>query len=303
MTVIRTAETDADLAAWRQVRQEVVPGERNPTVAELRAMASPRRLLLLAESPEGHVTGSGVADESSLGGGYVSVRVIPAARRRGIGTALLLALARWCAADGHATVSAGVQDPGSLAFATRFGFAEIDREVEQVRTVGAEPDPVIPAGITIVTVAERPELWEQAYHDVYDTFGDMALTSTPTVPLAEWTTEWITTPEASFLALAGSAVVGVASLLLDPDDPGRAENGYTAVRRAWRGRGIAGALKRTALTWAARHGIREVYTWTQQGNDDMRAVNERLGYRYGEVSIRVRAPLPLPGSPLPGQHG
>jgi hypothetical protein len=36
-----------------------------------------------------------------------------------------------------------------------------------------------------------------------------------------------------------------------------------------------------------------VYTWTQQGNARMRAVNERLGYRYGTVSIRLESPLPL----------
>ncbi|MDT5043456.1 MAG: mycothiol synthase [Actinoplanes sp.] len=297
MTVIRTAETDADLEAWRQVRSQVVPGERNPTVAELRAMTSPQRVLLLAQSADGQLVGSGVADESSLGGGYVTARVIPEARRRGAGTALLLALARQSEAFGHATISAGVTDPGSLAFAGRFGFAEIDREVEQLRAVAAEPDPVIPAGIEVVSVARRPELWEQAYHEVYETFADMALTSTLHVPLDEWNTEWITTPEASFIALAGGSVVGVASLLLDSDDPGRAENGYTAVRREWRRRGIAATLKRTTLAWAARHAIREIYTWTQQGNNDMRAVNEKLGYRYGAVSIRVRAPLPLPGPP------
>jgi hypothetical protein len=31
----------------------------------------------------------------------------------------------------------------------------------------------------------------------------------------------------------------------------------------------------------------------QTANGVGRAVNEHLGYRYGEVSIRVRAPLPL----------
>ena len=56
---------------------------------------------------------------------------------------------------------------------------------------------------------------------------------------------------------------------------------------------MATALKRTTLSWAAEHGIAEVYTWTQRGNDNMRAVNERLGYTYGVVSIRVEAPLPL----------
>jgi hypothetical protein len=48
--------------------------------------------------------------------------------------------------------------------------------------------------------------------------------------------DWINAPEASFVALADGQVVGVASLQLDADQPGRAENGYTAVRREWRGK-------------------------------------------------------------------
>jgi mycothiol synthase len=47
------------------------------------------------------------------------------------------------------------------------------------------------------------------------------------------------------------------------------------------------------MAWAAGHGVAEIYTWTQRGNDDLRAVNERLGYVYGAISIRVQAPLPL----------
>ena len=63
--------------------------------------------------------------------------------------------------------------------------------------------------------------------------------------------------------------------------------------RGWRGRGIASALKRTALAHAAAQGISEVYTWTQLGNADMRRLNEHLGYVERAVSITVRAPLPL----------
>jgi len=65
------------------------------------------------------------------------------------------------------------------------------------------------------------------------------------------------------------------------------------VLRGWRGRGIATALKLTTLAVAAEHGIRQIYTWTQTGNEDMRALNERLGYRSRNVSITVRADLPL----------
>jgi GNAT superfamily N-acetyltransferase len=241
---LRTAVSDADLERWRQVRLAVVPGERAGSVAEMRASETPARLLLLAEE-DGVLAGSGVADDSSLTGGFVAPRVLPGARRRGVGTALLIALARHCQDRGHATV------------------------------------------------ADRPELWEQAYHRVHATLADTAHGSVPRVTLEEWHRDWINTPEAAFAALAGGEVIGVASLLLDPDQPARAETGYTAVRREWRGRGVAGALKRSTLAWAAGHGIAEVYTWTQQGNARMRTVNERLGYRYGIVSIRLESPLPL----------
>jgi mycothiol synthase len=181
-----------------------------------------------------------------------------------------------------------------VAFARRFGFAAVDREVEQVYMAGTEPEPVIPPGIRIACSADRPELGEQAYHRVHETIADLALISVLQVSLPEWQRDWIGTPEAAFAALDGDGqVVGVASLRLDPDQPGRMETGYTAVRREWRGRGVAAALKRTTLAWAARNGITEIYTWTQQGNRDMRAVNERLGYTYRAVSIRVEAPLPL----------
>ncbi len=292
MLTLRTATTDADLERWRQVRLAVVPGERADSVADMRAAETPARLLLLAEE-DGVLAGSGVADDSSLTGGFVAPRVLPAARRRGVGTALLIALAQHCQDRGHTTVAALADDEGSAAFARRSGFTEVNREVEMLRTIGDEPPPVIPDGVQIVTVADRHELWEQAYHRVHATLADTAHASVPQVTLEEWHRDWIRTPEAAFAALAGGEVIGVASLLLDPDQPDRAETGYTAVRREWRGRGVADALKRSTLTWAAGHGITEVYTWTQQGNARMRAVNERLGYRYGAVSIRFESPLPL----------
>ena len=63
------------------------------------------------------------------------------------------------------------------------------------------------------------------------------------------------------------------------------------MRRDWRRRGLATALKRAELAWAAANGIREIVTWTQRGNDGMRAANERLGYVYRSVSVTMRAPI------------
>ena len=95
------------------------------------------------------------------------------------------------------------------------------------------------------------------------------------------------------MALAGGEIVGMAGLCHDADRPDRAENALTTVRRDWRGRGLARALKETTIAWASGHGISEIYTWTQTGNENMRAVNERLGYVTRDISISVRRGLPL----------
>jgi GNAT superfamily N-acetyltransferase len=143
-------------------------------------------------------------------------------------------------------------------------------------------------------VSARPEVWRQAYDRLArQAFEDMATVATIEVPLDEWEREWITDPTATFVALAGGEVIGCAGLLPDTDQTERAENGLTAVRREWRGRGVASALKRTTLAWAAAHGLREVYTWTQRGNADMRRLNEHLGYVTRTVSITVQRALPL----------
>lgn len=295
MIAIRHAESDADLEAWRRVRIAVLPNERAASVEEMRTTVAPDHLRLLAEL-DGELAGSGIAGKSDLeGSGFVAPRVLEHARRRGVGTALLEVLSEHVVALGYTQVGASVDDPGSLAFAERFGFREVDRQVEQVRVVlDEEPDPEPPAGIAIVCLADRPELWDAAYETVAaQAFQDMALDRPVVATREEWHSEWLTHAEAVFVAVADDEVIGVAGLQLDADFPERAEHALTAVRRDWRRRGVATALKRQTLTWAAGHAIREVYTWTQRGNDDMRRVNERLGYVYRAVSISVRATLPL----------
>jgi RimJ/RimL family protein N-acetyltransferase len=95
------------------------------------------------------------------------------------------------------------------------------------------------------------------------------------------------------LALYDDEVIGCAGLNRDTDRPERAENALTAVRRTWRGRGIASHLKRRTLHWAALNGLEEIYTWTQVGNAPMRRINEHLGYVTARNSITVSRALPL----------
>lgn len=197
-------------------------------------------------------------------------------------------------AEGYDTAGGSVDDEGSRVFAERFGFVEVNREVEQVRQIGDEPWPAVSAEYEVVSVAERPELWTAAYHQVaVPTMPDMDHPVALKVSEGDWEKEWINDPAAMFVAVAGDEVIGVAGLMLDSDRPERAEVAYTAVRREWRGKSVAATLKRTSMAWAAEHGITEIYTWTQRGNDSMRRLNEHLGFTYGIVSSTMRAPLPL----------
>lgn len=295
MIAVRRAESDADLEAWRRVRIAVVPNERAQTVDELREALTPTQLYLLAEL-DGRVAGSGVAGRSDLfGQGFLSPRVLPEARRRGVGTALLRELAEHVQRHGFDRAGAMLDDTASLAFAERFGFREVDRDVEQVRAIGDEAWPEPPPGIEVVSLAERPELFQRAYHELaLEAFRDFPLDRPIEISLEDWNREWQVWPEGSFFALADGELVGMAGLIRDDDRPGRAENSLSAVRRDWRRRGVASLLKRTVLARAAANGLQEVYTWTQNGNAAMRVVNERLGYETRSVAIRVRGRLPLP---------
>ena len=295
MIAVRRAESDADLEAWRRVRIAVVPNERAQTVDELREALTPTQLYLLAEL-DGRVAGSGVAGRSDLAGqGFLSPRVLPEARRRGVGTALLRELAEHVQRHGFDRAGAMLDDTASLAFAERFGFREVDRDVEQIRAIGDGPGPEPPQWIEVVSLAERPELFERAYHELaLEAFRDFALDRPIEISLEDWNREWRIWPEGSFFALADGELVGMAGLIRDDDRPERAENSLSAVRRDWRRRGVASLLKRTVLAWVAANGLQEVYTRTQNGNAAMRVVNERLGYETRSVAIRVRGRLPLP---------
>ncbi len=184
---VRPAVSDEDYAAWRQVRMAVVPHERADTAESLRAQAGPQLRFLLAEA-DGVLAGSGVVGKSDQAGrGALSARVLPDWRRRGIGTEMLRVLAEQAAGMGFGVVGSNVEDAGSVRFAERYGFREVDRQVEQVRVIGSEPAPQVPDGVVIVPVSSRPGLWRAAYHAVgVQAFQDMATLSPLDISLAQW---------------------------------------------------------------------------------------------------------------------
>ena len=295
MIELRTAESTADLENWARLKSTVVPNEP-VTARQLVAADEEGRLLLLAEF-NGILAGCGIAAPSHFGGlAFISARVLPEHRRRGVGTELVRALSDHARSLGRDGVNAFVyaDEPHSLAFAEQFGLVEVDYQLEQRRAIGDEPRPELPDGIEITPLTgRREELLTAAWDAVaVEGYADMPLPGEVSYALEDWLREEATRPEGSFVALAGDAVVGYAGLLEHANGDATAEHGLTTVRRDQRGRGIARALKQTQLRWAAEHGVVELVTWTQKGNEAMQALNRSLGYVDASKVITFQGPLP-----------
>jgi mycothiol synthase len=86
-------------------------------------------------------------------------------------------------------------------------------------------------------------------------------------------------PEAYVVAVADGEYVGMTNLWKhDPNDPDTfVETGLTGVRRDYRRRGIALAMKVQVLRWAKENGYKEVRT-ENEINNPMFTINERLGF-------------------------
>jgi GNAT superfamily N-acetyltransferase len=219
-------------------------------------------------------------------------------RKRGAGTALYEALSIWAGERGvrELEVSVSDSDPESLAFARRRDFIEERRQVSLVlKLAGISPSQVTPpAGIKIVTWAQRPELARGMHAVAVETrpdipgFEDVAVES-----FEEWMAHLMQrptdSPEATFIALADEEVVGFAKLSLTA--PTAAGNSMTAVKRAWRGRGIARALKATEINWALANGYIELHTSNEERNTPINRLNARLGYRPGDATIYLVGPI------------
>ena len=225
------------------------------------------------------------------------ITVLAGKRRRGAGMALFEAISKW-ASERRAhelEVSVSGDDPESLSYAQRRGFTEVRRQVGLVLSLsGVSPLRVgPPAGIEIVTWAQRPELSRGMYevdleiHPDIPGFEDVALE-----PFEDWMAHNMQrptdSPEATFVALDGEEVVGFAKLSLTA--PTAAGHAMTAVKRAWRGRGIAGALKAAEINWALDNGYTELHTSNEERNAPIQRLNAHLGYRPQVERIHLVGP-------------
>jgi GNAT superfamily N-acetyltransferase len=250
-------------------------------------------------------------DDLAVGSGFAAIQpqrpelvvvlitVLVEHRRRGAGTALYEAISAWTRERGLDELEAVVADDDheSLAFALRRGFIEDRREKGvALRLAEIEPPPVEPPpGVEIVTWAERPELARGIY--------EVAVEASPDVPgwedeLLEPFEDWLAhdmqgsgdRPEATFVARAGDEVIGYAKFSLTAAQPTTAHHDLTGVKRAWRGRGVARALKATQIGWAKANGYEELRTRNDERNAPIRKLNKEFGYLPAIGRIYLKGP-------------
>jgi GNAT superfamily N-acetyltransferase len=281
--MIRRAETWADFELCARIKNTVHP-DQPITAEEIRADPG-ARLLLHGEA------GYAIVKESSLSGcAFAMVRVLPQARRQGVGSALLAACSEEARALGKGSLYGHVQgdDPESLAFLEQRGFVVVSQDVEQIRELGDEPAPEPPAGIELVEL--RPEHLDGVYAVAVEATPDMAIDAAiAAAPYERWLAEM--TGRIIVVALEGAQVVGFATLVPWAAQPDTLEHELTGVLRRHRRRGIAEALKREQIHWAAAAGYRRLITYTQEGNDAMRSLNLKLGYRERLAELSLKGPL------------
>jgi mycothiol synthase len=258
----------ADFERCVEIVNAVEPG--NPTTVEhLREAADGD--FLLHESGDGYAY---VVRSSAAGNALAMVRVLPEARKRGIGSALVEAARERATAIGRESIWGRVREAESLAFAEKRGFRELTREITVLREL-RPGDGEAASGI----VPLRDEHLRQAYEVWAECLPEIHVPLVGEVPpYEEWLEQEAGADGPALVALDGDRVVGYARLC-QTGLSHRLEHGLTAVRHSHRRRGLGSALKQAQIKWAADNGYRELTSEMVEGNAPMRALNERLGFR------------------------
>ena len=183
----------------------------------------------------------------------------------------------------------------SRAFLEHRGFVQVGAERAVVLELEGIDAPQVepPPGVRIVSRVEEPDRLEEMYAVGVQADEDIP-GSSGTQTFEEWRAHEIDKPvrrpEFCFLALAGDEVVGYAGLQVYGED---VFHGLTATRRDWRRRGVATALKRAEIAAAKRAGFRRLLTESEERNEPMRRLNEKLGFAPAPEwsTIVMRGPL------------
>lgn len=279
----------------------------------LRDQTAQFRARMVAIDATGHIVGYGqtVRNEWLAPGVFwVHIVVVPELRRQGIGSYLYSAISEMLVAQGATTLMGEAREafPEALAFALHHGF-HVERHIFESTLPLADfdesrfstaLDTAQAAGVHFFTLADVGDTLDarRALHTLEQTVArDIPGGSeTSTRPFDAYLRDVCAAPsyraECQFVAAVGPTDaahwVGLASLeyLVNAN---AMYNGTTGVLPAYRGRGIALALKLLSIRTARRYGVDYIRTNNDALNAPMLAINRKLGYQPQPGYYRLRA--------------
>ena len=227
---------------------------------------------------------------------WMEVCVHPRHRRRRAGQALWARLVASLRARGALVARTLVRENHSdgVRFAQRLGFVEVMRRWESRLTIATfdldrfQPvlNRVLASGVKITTLADERARDQDNLHRIYEMDQEVSRDEplpddfTP-VDFTTFLDHGVRAPlalsDAFFLATVDGVYAGV-SVLYKAAAGDWLKQGLTGVRRPFRGRGLATALKLKTIAYARAYGAREIRTYNEIHNAPIVAINEKLGF-------------------------
>jgi GNAT superfamily N-acetyltransferase len=292
----------ADVELWVELRNEVDPQLPMTAQSLLRWIETDQTVEHVLGYMDGDAVGAAYAQElghlrrTNVAGAFFGV--VAGARGRGVGSALYAAVSAQARRIGKARLEVDLweDEHDGLRFLEHRGFEEVERfarvrlELDQALL----PEAPLPPEVEVVPFERCLDLAPQLFEVAREAAADMPSTDPIELSYDDWY-GWEIGRESlrhdlGQVALIDGEPVGFGTIYVIGDSR-EGWNSITAVRRGWRRRGVATAIKRAQIRAAKAAGLTSLTTFSEERNGPMRALNQKLGYRPLADQVRLRGPL------------
>ena len=182
----------------------------------------------------------------------------------------------------------------------RYPISQIDLDTFDPTTFDDKVNACIDSGIEIINVVQlkqdHPDDWNKLYYDLENAIlKDVPMPDEHVPDPLDLFTKSVFEhpsfmPEAHFLARENGQYVGLSCVWKHMTDDTRLFTGLTGVLRSHRRRGVATALKVSALSFAKERGVKFVKTDNEE-NNPMYDLNMQLGFTPLPAYVDFEKPL------------